>query len=92
MPYVISYGTSKHSARRAKRLGGRIALCAAGLAAALQLFFPAEMQSIRALLLPGVTANTYARLDTLADALEAGEELPEALAAFCREVLAEEAS
>lgn len=92
MAYIISYGKPQKHKKLKSTIKARLALGAVAVIAAARLYFPAAMQSIREVLLPGLTAQTYERLDTLADALEAGERLPEALTAFCHDVLAEEIS
>ena len=94
MGYRVEYET----VRKVRRMEQKTARLPAMIAAALILFFilvgffwPEGKEALRNFLIPGDPAVTVAALEGLAEELETGAELGDALENFCRTVLQEDA-
>ena len=93
MSYKITYGSTpkKLSADKNRYLQFIPVIILAAMLI-LAAFFPAELRSIRRHALPFLEPEVKAALSQMLDSIHAGTDFGDACAAFCREILFEEAS
>ena len=84
MGYRIVYGSPEKKKLSTKRI--LMILCSVAVAALMLL--PAGRRALRELIIPGDAEVTASAVQTLVSDLGEGENLGDAVTAFCREVLA----
>ena len=92
MGYRVEYETVRKVRRMEQRKSGRAALTAVFFALFLILttmLWPKGREALRELLIPGDPVVTVAALETLAEELQTGAELGDALENFCQTIVRE---
>ncbi len=89
MAYSISYGAQRHELQERSR-GGRFWLLSVGFFAlfllGVQLFWEDGAQTLRQLIFP-LSEQAVAALEGMVQSVRDGVSIPEAVTAFCREVI-----
>ena len=93
MSYKITYGsTPKKPPANRKGILQYIPIIVLAAMLILAAFFPAELRFIRRHALPFLEPEVKAAVSHMLDSIHAGTDFGDACAAFCREILFEEAS
>ena len=91
MGYRIDYGQTSRKRYTAPSGAGRLAAMTGGCLLAFVLltnaFWPAGRAVLRELLIPGDPEVTAGAFDTLIAQVRSGEDVADAMEAFCREIL-----
>lgn len=93
MSYRIIYGQASGKQyppqKRKSRLAAFLPCALLAFVLLTRLFWPKGTEALRELLIPGDNQATTAAFSTLAENVQQGAPLPDALRAFCREILNE---